>query len=69
MYRRMGPKELEKEMQDLRKWKELKEVLPEGFTSLYLTDGRLSDVALKSEYERGFVDCWNKLRPLILDRP
>lgn len=62
MYRRMNPKELEKVMDELHRWRKMKEVLPEQFQALYLTDGKLSDQGLNSEYERGFVDCWNKLR-------
>lgn len=26
-----------------------------------LEDGRLSDLDTQSEYERGFIDCWNEL--------
>lgn len=26
-----------------------------------LNDGRLSDLNTTSEYERGFIDCWNEL--------
>jgi hypothetical protein len=53
-------------MEELRSFKKLKELLPKEFEGLLLTNGKLSEVGLKSEYERGFVDCWNKLSPLIL---
>lgn len=29
--------------------------------SRILTDGKLSEENTKSEYERGFIDCWNEL--------
>jgi len=59
MYRNMGPKKLEKQLRILKEWKDMKELLPEGFRDRYLTDGKLSTLDTKSEYERGFIDCWN----------
>jgi hypothetical protein len=59
MYRRMNPKQLEKQLRILKDWKDMKELLPEEFRSRYLTNGKLSDLETKSEYERGFIDCWN----------
>lgn len=26
-----------------------------------MEDGRLSELEIRSEYEKGFIDCWNKL--------
>lgn len=31
------------------------------YKPLIMADGRLDDTKTKSEYERGFIDCWNEL--------
>lgn len=61
MYRRMGVKKLMKEIDELKEWKKYREVLPEAFQKRYQRDSKLSDFDTKSEYERGFIDCWNLL--------
>lgn len=61
MYRRMGPKELEKVIEEVKTREKMKKLLPKEFQALLLFNGKLSDHGLNSEYERGFVDCWNKL--------
>lgn len=35
--------------------------LPIEFKHRLLGNGKLSDTDTKSEYERGFIDCWNFL--------
>jgi len=48
-------------MDELHHWRKMKDYLPKELKSIYLMNGKLSTEGLKSEYERGFVDCWNKL--------
>lgn len=41
------------------------EITDDWLKSRILENGYLSDNDTKSEYERGFIDCWNELRRLL----
>jgi hypothetical protein len=48
-------------MDEFYKQNKFKELLPDELKPMMLIDGKLADQGLNSEYERGFVDSWNKL--------